>query len=242
MIKKRRTKAIAVLTSIVMAVSAVIAAPELPVEAASVASVPMYRLYNPNSGEHFYTAGESERGNLVNLGWKYEGIGWYAPKSSNTPVYRLYNPNTGDHHFTTNSSERQKCIKAGWRDEKIGWYSDDKKAVPLYREYNPNVIAGTHNYTTSKSEHNYLVSLGWKNEGIGWYGVTPPDSNFNVGDIVILGSYEQDNNLSNGPEPIEWQVIGSRNGHTLLLSKYALDCKRYNESNVDITWENCTLW
>ena len=241
MIKKRRTKAIAVLTSIVMAVSAVIAAPELPVEAASVASVPMYRLYNPNSGEHFYTAGESERGNLVNLGWKYEGIGWYAPKSSNTPVYRLYNPNTGDHHFTTNSSERQKCIKAGWRDEKIGWYSDDKKAVPLYREYNPNVIAGTHNYTTSKSEHNYLVSLGWKNEGIGWYGVTPPDSNFNVGDIVILGSYEQDNNLSNGPEPIEWQVIGSRNGHTLLLSKYALDCKRYNESNVDITWENCTL-
>ena len=70
MIRKRITKIVAVLTSIVMAVSAVIAAPELPVEAASAASVPMYRLYNPNSGEHFYTAGESERGNLVNLGWK----------------------------------------------------------------------------------------------------------------------------------------------------------------------------
>ena len=64
---------------------------------------------------------------------------------------------------------------------------------------------------------------------------------YKVGDTVILGSYEQDNNLSNGAEPIEWQVIGSRNGHTLLLSKYALDCKRYYESYDDITWENCTL-
>ena len=36
MIRKRITKIVAVLTSIVMAVSAVIAAPELPVEAASV--------------------------------------------------------------------------------------------------------------------------------------------------------------------------------------------------------------
>ena len=242
MIRKRRTKAIAFLTSIVMAVSAVIATPELQVDAASVASVPMFRLYNLNSGEHFYTSNESERSNLESVGWKYEGIGWYAPKSSNTPVYRLYNPNTGDHHFTTNSTERKTCIKAGWKDEKIGWYSDDKKAVPLYREYNPNVVTGTHNYTKDKGEHDILVSIGWRDEGIGWYGVTPPDSNFNVGDIVILGSYEQDNNLSNGAEPIEWQVIGTRDGHTLLLSKYALDCKEYNEGYTeDITWENCTL-
>ena len=238
--KKRLFFATALSAVMALAVSA-FAMPLTYASAATSDKVAMYRLYNPNSGEHFYTAGESERGNLVNLGWKYEGIGWYAPKSSNTPVYRLYNPNTGDHHFTTNSSERQNCIKAGWSDEKIGWYSDDKKAIPLYREYNPNVAVGTHNYTTSKSEHNNLVSIGWKDEGIGWYGVTPPDSNYKPGDIVILGSYEQDNNLSNGPEPIEWQVIGTRDGHTLLLSKYALDCKRYNESDVDITWENCTL-
>ena len=241
MVRKRRTKALAVLTSLVMAVGAIMAVPSIPVEAASVASVPMYRLYNPNSGEHFYTANDSEWDNLVNLGWRYEGIGWYAPESSNTPVYRLYNPNTGDHHFTTSSSERQMCIDAGWKDENIGWYSDDAKSIPLYREYNPNVAVGTHNYTSNQSEHENLVSLGWKDEGIGWYGVTPPDSNFNVGDIVILGSYEQDNNLSNGPEPIEWQVIGSRNGHTLLLSKYALDCMIYNESWADVTWENCEL-
>ncbi|MCR5048812.1 MAG: hypothetical protein K6A37_07640 [Saccharofermentans sp.] len=40
--------------------------------------VEMYRLYNPNSSEHFYTADEGERGYLINLGWDDEGIGWYG--------------------------------------------------------------------------------------------------------------------------------------------------------------------
>jgi endoglucanase len=51
----------------------------------------MYRLYNNRSGEHFYTASEAEKKNLVNLGWRDEGIGWVAPEKSNHPVYRLYN-------------------------------------------------------------------------------------------------------------------------------------------------------
>ncbi len=163
----------------------------------------MYRLYNPNSGEHFYTADQSERDNLESYGWKYEGVGWYAPTSSNTPVYRLYNPNTGDHLFTTSTAERQNCLDAGWKDENIGWYSDDAKSIPVYREYNPNAATGTHNYTSNKSEHDYLVSLGWADEGIGWYGITPPSSKYVPGDTVILGSYEQDNDPSNGAEPIE---------------------------------------
>ncbi len=38
----------------------------------------MYRLYNPNSGEHFYTASKGERNHLIRLGWNDEGIGWYG--------------------------------------------------------------------------------------------------------------------------------------------------------------------
>lgn len=38
----------------------------------------MHRLYNPNSGEHFYTRTHSERDHLVDIGWQYEGIGWYS--------------------------------------------------------------------------------------------------------------------------------------------------------------------
>ncbi len=131
----------------------------------------MYRLYNPNSGEHFYTANSSEQKMLVDIGWKDEGTGWIAPESSKTPVYRLYNPNMGDHHYTKSQAERDMLIGVGWKDEGIGWYSDDTKGTPLYREYNPNQKAWNHNYTTNQSEHRYLVSIGWKDEGIGWYGV-----------------------------------------------------------------------
>ena len=131
----------------------------------------MFRLYNPNSGEHFYTSNTSERDKLINVGWRYEGVGWKAPAKSNTPVYRLYNKNAGDHHYTMSIDERDKLVSVGWKYEGIGWYSDDAKSIPLYRQYNPNAKAGSHNYTTSKSENDKLVSLGWRGEGIGWYGV-----------------------------------------------------------------------
>ncbi|MCR8968287.1 hypothetical protein [Streptococcus zalophi] len=127
----------------------------------------MNRLYNPNSGEHFYTASTGEKNYLVTLGWRFEGIGWSAPISGN-PVYRLYNPNNGDHHYTTSKGENDYLVKVGWRSENIGWQSGGD--IPVYRLYNPNAKgAGSHHYTTSKGEANFLERIGWNYEGIGWY-------------------------------------------------------------------------
>ena len=133
--------------------------------------VPMYRLYNPNSGEHFYTAAAGEKDNLVSVGWQYEGLGWTAPTKSNTPVYRLYNPNAGDHHYTMNYAEAINLVNVGWNYEGIGWYSDTNNTTPLYRQYNANAVAGSHNYTTNIEENDFLVSNGWSPEGIAWYGL-----------------------------------------------------------------------
>ena len=133
----------------------------------------MYRMYNSHTGEHFYTKDTNEKYNLITAGWKYEGVGWYAPKSSKTSVYRLYNPyvSGGDHYYTTSNNEKNSLVKAGWRYEGIGWYSDNNKKVPVYQQYNKYAKTGTHNYTTSKSENDKLVKAGWKAEGIAWYGV-----------------------------------------------------------------------
>ena len=133
--------------------------------------VMMFRLYNPNSGEHYYTESARERDVLVSYGWKAEGIAWIAPKESKTPVYRLYNHNAGDHFYTLSERERDYLVDAGWRYEGIGWYSDDAKTVNVYREYNPNAKAGSHNFTTDYKEHTYLVELGWKDENIAWYAL-----------------------------------------------------------------------
>lgn len=129
----------------------------------------MYRLYNPNSGEHFYTKTISEKKYLVSVGWNYEGIGWYAPVTGE-PIYRLYNPNVGDHHYTRDVDERDYLVSVGWNYEGIGWYSDTSESVPLHRLYNPNAVTGSHHYTITVSERDKLISLGWRYEGVGWYG------------------------------------------------------------------------
>lgn len=40
---------------------------------------------------------------------------------------------------------------------------------------------------------------------------------------------------------MEWLVIDKQDGQLLLVSKYLLDGKQYNETNEAITWENSTL-
>ena len=49
---------------------------------------------------------------------------------------------------------------------------------------------------------------------------------------VFFGKYEQDGDLSNGPEDIEWIVldIDENNNEALLLSKYVIDVKPYLDS------------
>ena len=80
----------------------------------------MLRLYNRNSGEHFYTASVSEKNNLVTAGWTYEGLAWTAPGAAGE-IFRLYNGNAGDHHYTASASERDALIAAGWTYEGVGW-------------------------------------------------------------------------------------------------------------------------
>lgn len=63
----------------------------------------------------------------------------------------------------------------------------------------------------------------------------------NVGDIIVFGAYEQDNNTSNGKEDIEWLVLAKEDNKILVISDKALDCKPYNQSRDYVTWETCSL-
>lgn len=59
----------------------------------------------------------------------------------------------------------------------------------------------------------------------------------NCGDIVTFGEYEQDNDSSNGKEPIEWIVLYNEGGDVYLLSKYILDAQPFNTENT----KECSL-
>lgn len=136
---------------------------------------PVYRLYNPNTGEHFYTTNTVEYQYLEKNGWNDEGIGWYAVNHGKA-VYRLYNPNAkgGDHYYTMNKGEAQFLIQQGWKIDN-NWapafysYGDTN----LYVAYNPNAQSGAHNYTTNAAEQNMLLNSGWLFGAVAWKVCAP---------------------------------------------------------------------
>jgi len=173
--------AVATTTAGLTAVTSVVT----PTIAGAASNVAMYRIYNPTTGEHFYTSDLNEATlNVANSGWTSEGIGWWAPPwGTGSPVYRLAaKPGTGSagHLYTVNEAEKNAAVASGqWTDEGIRWYSSG--TIPIYRENNPKT--GQHNFTADWNEHNVLTTQqGWANEGIAWYGMqagNPSDQTVN---------------------------------------------------------------
>ena len=62
-----------------------------------------------------------------------------------------------------------------------------------------------------------------------------------IGSHVVFGKYEQDDDASNGKEPIEWIVLAKEKDRALLISKYGLAAQQYNTEWTDETWETCSL-
>jgi hypothetical protein len=135
--------------------------------------VPVYRLFNPNSGEHLYTKEMNEKNTLIGRSWgKDEGVKWYSPEkkiNGADPVYRVFNPRSGEHVFTKDKNEATTLInREKWKDEGICWYSEGNTKV--YRVFNPK--SGEHIYTADENERNVLVNtLKWTDEGVCWYGL-----------------------------------------------------------------------
>lgn len=62
-------------------------------------------------------------------------------------------------------------------------------------------------------------------------------------ELVEYGAYEQDNNLDNGKEPIQWIVFNKdeETNSVVLLSRYILDTKQFDDSYKSTSWDKCSL-
>ncbi len=58
---------------------------------------------------------------------------------------------------------------------------------------------------------------------------------------VTLGRWEQDNDLANGPEPMEWLVLGEEDGRVLLMTRFAIDSRQFHHQWQDTTWAESQL-
>lgn len=68
----KRNKALSLALALFILCAFFTASPILRATAASSGAVDMHRLYNPNSGEHFYTSNVGEKDDLISFGWRYE--------------------------------------------------------------------------------------------------------------------------------------------------------------------------
>lgn len=56
-------------------------------------------------------------------------------------------------------------------------------------------------------------------------------------DVITFGHYEQDNDTTNGPEPISWRILDQNDkGEYLVISEKALDMKMF-DLNFEATWD-----
>ncbi|MEA2840912.1 MAG: hypothetical protein QOF41_2242 [Methylobacteriaceae bacterium] len=100
----------------------------------SALSIPIYRFYNRQTGEHFYTVGTAEG---LNGGYAYEGIGFYVlaePMGGTVPIYRCYN---GSMHFMSRADD---CEGNGRLEGLYGhlYASPDEGGLPLKRFFCPS--------------------------------------------------------------------------------------------------------
>ena len=129
----------------------------------------MLRMYNPYTGEHFYTGSEEEKDNLVAAGWQYEGVGFTFPANTGAPVYRLYDPVTGEHLYTMDEEEKADLMAEGWNYEGIAFNSAYDTEAVQHRLHNPYATVGAYHFTFSEEEKQNLINAGWEYQGIGWY-------------------------------------------------------------------------
>ncbi|KAA8821173.1 InlB B-repeat-containing protein [Bifidobacterium vespertilionis] len=131
-------------------------------------STPVYRLYNPYTGDHLYTTDTKEYSDLQKIGWKGESEQFKVLSADkyglSTAVYRVYNPYTDEHLLTTDTAEVANLVKAGWLEDFDGqpaFYAPQGGNVDVTRLFNPYATVGTHLYSTDQKEIDMNVKLGW---------------------------------------------------------------------------------
>lgn len=114
--------------------------------------IPVYRLFHPVSGNHFYTANIYEAkaatgyynpspGKIV---YRLEGIAFYASASrTRWPVHRLYKASTNHHLYTATAAEIAPAQQNGYSYEGVAFYAkcfgacEDRSSVNIHRFKKP---------------------------------------------------------------------------------------------------------
>jgi hypothetical protein len=89
----------------------------------------IYRLFNPTTGKHFFTANKQEADTAAGAGYSMEGVAGEAyttARPGTTAVERYYNPSIGAHLYTSSPQEQETLPGLGYTREGTAFYTPNQ--------------------------------------------------------------------------------------------------------------------
>lgn len=174
----------------------------------------LYRAYNPNNGQHFYTSSFGEFTALTHLGLNNEstdhaGFAVFQNGSGGNdavPLHRLYNPNGGQHYYTTSNVERDALARVGWTvepDQGMLYPPEDKFAgngAKVYHVYNS--VTGEHLFFASVDDMNAQIAADpahWVEQTPLGYAIAVPAEEFPASDLETQPASQAQDHLASAP-------------------------------------------
>ncbi len=138
----------------------------------------VYRFYNPNNGDHFYTDSETEKNNIIaNIpDYSYEGIAFKIDTTANnaSPLYRFYKISNKTHVYVTSDTTKNAYLAQptvyAYEGVAFNVSTTSTDTQPIYRLQNN--ATGNYIDTASVDEKNAILAK-WPNDytyiGIAYY-------------------------------------------------------------------------
>ena len=131
--------------------------------------------------------------------------------------------------------------------ERAGYYSDAKTQITETKYQQAKALTAAGDYTGALSIFSRIKgykdvdSLLVNDHNLSAAAAAVRDAKYSVGKYVTFGHYPQTSGGNDSTE-IVWLVLARDGNKALLLSRYGLDAKPYNNKMYDkTTWEKCTL-
>ena len=131
------------------------------------------------------------------------------------------------------------CANGFWNAEEICGYTCNPETVKC-----EECESGTYRCSADKSQ--LCVKGSWNSGTACEMGCEPStgrcsESGGFVGNVIKFGTYEQDNNMENGKEPIEWKILDMVGNKGLILAEKGLDARIFNEDPYHRKWEESEI-
>lgn len=225
----------------------------------NILETPLINSANPLYGT---SSGQNTIDKIFALSCDYNEIYKYFPGSHNengnfisnlliptqSKTYYLRTAGAFSESQMSNMSAERKVLVVDENDGTINMdgidvCSDAYVRPAMWVKYYPDVESNSKNIEDSYIQKNRIESEDLAIQASKVKCVTEYSKNTVVKkmDTVKFGSYPQSGEIGVGNEPIEWIVLEKNNNEMLLLSKYILDCKCFNDEDKEVTWETCTL-